>query len=460
MSGELPKTSKGHLHYRKDKEVFMKRALAFGFMFLFLTMALTVQAQAQVTLGPIVDAPGTPEDQFPLWVMDSAGNFASMCTGAQCGEFEINPDGTLGEAFYYQAATEIAIPGGTVLAEFFVEAAGPEEAGAASLLEFGSGYRVRLDEDTVDDLTFTVSNPWTGITTDVTVLAGDGDSGNVTGNGSVEVPAPFTPGSLLTDVPIDLFVSNGTGGATRFGDGATAAPLANGFVVEVTGAATATGTDFIVVGARFVPAGAENVTVERATATLGRGRGTGVLIISTVIPDAQMNITSIGGTALPAPGIPLNLNTTNGRFSAVFPFTGVTGAPSVQVTVTGTGAPAAPLSIPLEDTITIRNATFRTDRRAGDGSGILMVRATSSFNPAPQLSVQSTVPVPATDPVTGDPIPGATTQQVVREFGPMAGRGVFRVPARRTDPPMQGPPAFVTVTSAAGGSETVPVDIR
>jgi hypothetical protein len=59
-----------------------------------------------------------------------------------------------------------------------------------------------------------------------------------------------------------------------------------------------------------------------------------------------------------------------------------------------------------------------------------------------------------------DPVTGATTQQIVRDFGPIPARGQFRVPANRTGPALQGPPAFVTVTSAAGGSTTVPVTIR
>ncbi|MHC1742169.1 MAG: hypothetical protein AB9873_03940 [Syntrophobacteraceae bacterium] len=152
------------------KEKDMRRRLAFAFVFLFLLAGLTVQAQAQVTLGPIVADPTSPQDGFPLWVQDSLGNFASLCLGAGCTGV-VNPDGTLNEAFYYFAGADIPFNAGgltgTMLAEYFVEAVGPDPGppAAGAALVNGSRYRARLDAPGVapaGGLTFTVSNPWSG----------------------------------------------------------------------------------------------------------------------------------------------------------------------------------------------------------------------------------------------------------------------------------------------------------
>jgi hypothetical protein len=191
-----------------------------------------------------------------------------------------------------------------------------------------------------------------------------------------------------------------------------------------------------------VPGGAvdKQVTIERATISSVGGRSMGTVIASTRAGDG-IHITTVGGSALPAP-VPMAVDLVRGRFFAnvVMGDVAANPVPLVTLQVLSGGAPVVGLEaipVPMEDIVTIMSATYVLRTR------ILTVSAASSMpeahgSPGPVLTVTGT-------DSSGNDL-GLISQVITNRSHRVLNLSV--------------PPGYVTVTSSRGGKSTVPVTIR
>lgn len=374
--------------------------------------------QAGVSLGPCdtVDPDGLGANNPPcsgLELLDPNGAFVA---------------GNIAEFTYYRGEAGLSGPNGDrYLLRFEVQ------GGVAPPPLVANAVRVRLRGLTVPGI-YTLTTPF-GVFPFTATAEGDPpaipDIDDVLPGGADGVGPGFA-GTLPGNN--QCFLSNGTGfvdaTGNYFGDGITEAPLVLSVCPLPPGAAllfmvvrpdgVTLETNLFSVEGKIVsvvpPGGATPLSVQRAS--YSRTNPGFVDVFATSSPGAIVTVS--GGPNLGGPH-PMTGNA-NGQFFAHIPVADSSVLPA-NVTVTATAAPLLPSSVfePLRDVVTITKAEYNVTNTT------LTIEASSSDQAAP----------------------GPTLTAV--GFGVLA--------SALTVPGVLAPPAEVTVTSSAGGTDTRLVDV-
>jgi hypothetical protein len=404
-----------------------------------LTSFFVVQgfAGATVTTAPathmLAVGPTDPDNGFPVWYKDSNNLNVGLClddTNPFCNLGANVPDPTQpvsfpdnfpDETFYQLANSTIALPNGTtaVLDNNLEAAFNTATPQAGQQITFG---RVRIRITTPTTGHYVVTHPYGVDEFDVTDAATRNI--NFTEDIGIGAPGDFT-GALGSRVdPFlrwDTGLVKGPDGASYLGDGATAHAITgsnlgtnffriDGPDIGGTGINTIQTNLFTVQGRVST-----NNGVAPTAATYTRTTTTGGFIdaFARSEPNQVIQVTGTGISNTTIKG-----DATGNYFGRV----AFTGDPPAKVNFTNTSdIPKSTVAVTLTDQVTVTSATYDT------GTGAMKVAGTSSDTA-----------VPPTLTAVG--------------FGALTGGvGTFSLGTDRQ------PPAFITVTSSKGGTDTAPL---
>jgi hypothetical protein len=409
-----------------------------------LTSFFIVQgfAGATVTTAPpthgLAVGPTNPDNGFPTWYKDSNNLNVGLCldvsnpfcnlagVGVDTTQPVSFPDNFPDETFYQLAQSTITLPGGaTAVLNDNIEAAfNTATPQAGQQITFGR-VRIRLTTPTTGH--YVITHPYGVDEFDVTDTATRNI--NFTEDVGIGAPGDFT-GALNSR--IDPFLRWDTGlvkgpdGASYLGDGVT--PHA------VTGSSLATNF-FRIDGPNIGGTGINTIQtnlfalqgrvstnngVAPTAVTYTRTTTTGGFIDAFARSDPNQVI-QVSGTGVSA--TTLKGDATTGNYFGRAAFAGADPPATVNVTNTSDRPPTT-VKVTVTDQVSLTKVTYDAD------TGSMNVTATSSDTA-----------VPPTMTVVGF---GATL---------VAGNATFNLAAD------QQPPAFITVTSSKGGTDTAPVNV-
>jgi hypothetical protein len=422
-----------------------RRALAAGVAAItaltgfFVVQGFTGLAGATTTTKPTTHltavGPTSPDNGFPTWYKDSNNLNMGLCldvTNAFCnlGASGVDttkpisfPDNFPDETFYQLAQSTIALPNGTsaVLNDNLEAAFNTATPQDGQQITFG---RVRIRITTPTTGHYVITHPYGVDEFDVTDAATR--SINFTEDVGIGAPGDFT-GALGSRVdPFlrwDTGLVKGPDGASYLGDGVTAHAITgsslgtNFFKIDGpdiggTGINTIQTNLFTVQGRVATNNGvaATNVTYTRTATTGG--------FIDAFARSEQNQAIQVSGTNVPRTTLK---GDATGNYFARAAFTGTDPPATVNLTNTS-DIPPTTVKVTVVDQVAITKATYDAD------TGNVKVAAASSDTA-----------VPPTMTVVGF---GATL---------VAGNATFQLAAD------QEPPAFITVTSSKGGTDTAPL---
>ncbi|MHB1400156.1 MAG: CHRD domain-containing protein [Trichloromonadaceae bacterium] len=383
---------------------------------LLLAFGFAQPASAQLAaVGPV-----DPVTGFPTYFTDAAGGQVQLCDegGAVAEEPPCLPEliepasgfvaGNIGEALFYAAVAEFTTPAGeSILAQCVIEAAGPGPGAVGDTV--ANAALIRLRGLTVAG-NYTIETPcgtFGPIPFDPAVDGTEIRSGPELTSIGVLADVPSFSGarpavvSPETPVVVELFASNGTGAPGFLGDGITFAPLSGPLqtggptAVTVSGAISATSSDFLVVG-KVANCGPDNLPPlanDDFAAILGGE--TAINVVANDVDDQErINFGSIAITVAPTLGTAVpNMDGT----VTYTPNAGASGVDTFTYTVLDAcGLPSNPAIVTLflepAETLAAAKADYRSR------TGKWLIEGTSDLvEPIVRLSGAEEVPAVTTN---------------------------------------------------------------